>query len=50
MSENNFRTRVLIKDCGVYKFTQSNSSYRKTSASDKFDFKPEDFLKARSNR
>lgn len=43
-------TRVLIKDCGVYKFAENNRKQRATSASNTQDFKPEDFLKARANR
>jgi len=33
-------TRILIKDCGVYKFGMTAQERRRSSASDKFDFKP----------
>jgi hypothetical protein len=38
---------VLIKDCGVYKFSQKK---RSMTPKDQVDFKPEDFLKARASR
>lgn len=50
LTESTQHTNVVIKDCGVYKFSRSNSAGRRTPVVRDKDFRPEDFLNARANR
>lgn len=47
---NNTKTRIVIKDSGVYKFESSDNERQKMSAVGKLDFNPQDFLDSRNKK
>jgi len=44
------KSRIVIKDSGVYKFSRSDQEMVRTSAVGAYDFRPSDFLDARNRR
>ncbi|CDW84367.1 peptidyl-prolyl cis-trans [Stylonychia lemnae] len=44
------KAKVVIRNCGVYKFEQRLSQQRKRSAVDQVDFKPSEFMQDRRNK
>lgn len=43
-------TAILIKDCGVYKFTKNSQERKRASAVGEAGFDPKDFYDRRSNK
>lgn len=49
-NEQPSKTKVYIKNAGVYKFENKEQTLRKKSAAGIYDFKPDDFFDARKNK